>query len=42
VAHRAGLLVTDLLVQHCDIMSVEYTAGQEAELDQIEEGTDNP
>jgi DNA topoisomerase I len=37
-----GFLVTDLLVQHfADIMSVEYTAAMEAELDQIEEGTDN-
>jgi DNA topoisomerase-1 len=37
-----GFLVTDLLVEHfADIMSVEYTAAMEAELDQIEEGTDN-
>jgi DNA topoisomerase-1 len=37
-----GFLVTDLLVQHFkDIMNVEYTAAMEAELDQIEEGTDN-
>ncbi len=37
-----GFLVTDLLVQHfADIMNVEYTAAMEAELDEIEEGTDN-
>jgi DNA topoisomerase-1 len=37
-----GFLVTDLLTEHFqDIMNVEYTAGMEAELDQIEEGTDN-
>jgi len=37
-----GFLVTDLLVQHFqDIMNVEYTAAMEAELDEIEEGTDN-
>ncbi len=37
-----GFLVTDLLVQHFqDIMNVEYTAAMEAELDQIEDGTDN-
>jgi len=37
-----GFLVTDLLVAHfSDIMNVEYTAAMEAELDQIEEGTDN-
>jgi DNA topoisomerase-1 len=37
-----GFVVTDLLVRHFqDIMNVEYTAGMEEELDQIEEGTDN-
>jgi DNA topoisomerase-1 len=37
-----GFLVTDLLIQHfADIMNVEYTAAMEAELDEIEEGTDN-
>jgi DNA topoisomerase-1 len=37
-----GFVVTDLLVQHFqDIMSVEYTAAMEQELDEIEEGTDN-
>jgi DNA topoisomerase-1 len=37
-----GFLVTDLLVEHFkDLMSVEYTAAMEEELDQIEEGTDN-
>jgi DNA topoisomerase-1 len=37
-----GFVVTDLLVEHFqDIMNVEYTAGMEEELDQIEEGTDN-
>ena len=37
-----GFLVTDLLVQHFqDIMSVEYTAAMEQELDEIEEGEDN-
>jgi DNA topoisomerase-1 len=37
-----GFVVTDLLVAHFqDIMNVEYTAAMEAELDEIEEGTDN-
>ena len=37
-----GFLVTDLLVQHFqDIMSVEYTAAMEQELDEIEDGRDN-
>ena len=37
-----GFLVTDLLVEHfADIMNVEYTAGMEQELDEIEAGTDN-
>jgi DNA topoisomerase-1 len=37
-----GFLVTDLLVGHFqDIMNVEYTAGMEQELDEIEEGKDN-
>ena len=37
-----GFVVIDLLVQHFqDIMSVEYTAAMEQELDQIEEGSDN-
>src|SRR5687768_17290258 len=37
-----GFLVTDLLVKHFqEVMSVEYTAAMEEELDQIEEGTDN-
>jgi DNA topoisomerase I len=37
-----GFVVIDLLVQHFqDIMSVEYTAAMEQELDEIEEGTDN-
>jgi DNA topoisomerase-1 len=37
-----GFVVTDLLVEHFqDIMNVEYTAGLEAELDEIEEGKDN-
>ncbi|HET9316563.1 MAG TPA: type I DNA topoisomerase [Vicinamibacteria bacterium] len=37
-----GFVVTDLLVQHFqDIMSVEYTAAMEQELDEIEEGRDN-
>ncbi len=37
-----GFLVTDLLVQHFqDIMSVEYTAAMEHELDEIEDGKDN-
>jgi len=37
-----GFVVTDLLVQHFeDIMNVEYTAAMEAELDEIEDGTDN-
>jgi DNA topoisomerase-1 len=37
-----GFLVTDLLSEHFqDIMSVEYTAAMEAELDEIEEGKDN-
>ena len=37
-----GFLVTDLLVEHFkDIMSVEYTAALEAELDEIEDGKDN-
>lgn len=37
-----GFLVTDLLVEHFqDIMNVEYTAAMEAELDEIEEGSDN-
>jgi DNA topoisomerase I len=39
---EVGFVVTDLLVEHFqDIMNVEYTAGMEEELDQIEEGTDN-
>jgi DNA topoisomerase I len=37
-----GFLVADLLVQHFkDLMSVEYTAAMEVELDEIEEGKDN-
>jgi DNA topoisomerase-1 len=37
-----GFVVIDLLVVHFqDIMSVEYTAAMEQELDEIEEGTDN-
>jgi DNA topoisomerase I len=37
-----GFVVIDLLVVHFqDIMSVEYTAAMERELDEIEEGTDN-
>jgi DNA topoisomerase I len=37
-----GFLVTDLLVEHFkDLMSVEYTAQMEHELDEIEEGKDN-
>jgi len=37
-----GFLVADLLVQHFkDLMTVEYTAGMEQELDEIEEGKDN-
>jgi DNA topoisomerase I len=37
-----GFVVIDLLVVHFqDIMSVEYTAAMELELDEIEEGTDN-
>jgi DNA topoisomerase-1 len=37
-----GFVVIDLLVVHFqDIMSVEYTAAMEHELDEIEEGTDN-
>jgi DNA topoisomerase-1 len=37
-----GFLVTDLLSRHFqDIMSVEYTAAMEQELDAIEEGRDN-
>jgi DNA topoisomerase I len=37
-----GFLVADLLVQHFkDLMSVEYTAAMEHELDEIEEGKDN-
>jgi DNA topoisomerase-1 len=37
-----GFVVTDLLVAHFqDIMSVEYTAAMEQELDEIEEGKDN-
>jgi DNA topoisomerase-1 len=37
-----GFLVTDLLVQHfADIMTVEYTAGMEQELDEIADGKDN-
>jgi DNA topoisomerase-1 len=36
-----GFVVTDLLIGHfADIMNVEYTAAMEAELDEIEEGTD--
>jgi DNA topoisomerase-1 len=36
-----GFLVSDLLVKHFqDIMSVEYTAAMEKELDEIEEGKD--
>jgi DNA topoisomerase-1 len=39
---EVGFVVSDMLVEGFkDIMSVEYTAGMEAELDQIEEGTDN-
>ena len=39
---EVGFVVTDLLVEHFqDIMNVEYTAGMEEELDQIEEGKDN-
>jgi DNA topoisomerase-1 len=39
---QLGFLVSDLLVAHFpDIVDVEYTAAMEAELDQIEEGTDN-
>jgi len=37
-----GFLVTDLLVEHFkDLMTVEYTAAMEVELDEIEEGKDN-
>jgi DNA topoisomerase-1 len=37
-----GFLVSDLLVEHFkDLMSVEYTAQMEHELDEIEEGKDN-
>jgi len=37
-----GFVVTDLLIGHfSDIMSVEYTAAMEAELDEIEEGNDS-
>jgi DNA topoisomerase-1 len=37
-----GFVVIDMLVDGFkDIVSVEYTAGMEEELDQIEEGTDN-
>jgi DNA topoisomerase-1 len=39
---EVGFVVSDMLVEGFkDIMSVEYTAGMEEELDQIEEGTDN-
>ncbi|HET8643993.1 MAG TPA: type I DNA topoisomerase, partial [Vicinamibacteria bacterium] len=39
---EVGFVVTDLLSDYFqDIMNVEYTAAMEAELDQIEEGTDN-
>src|SRR5687768_16880649 len=39
---EVGFVVSDMLVEGFkDIMSVEYTAGMEVELDQIEEGTDN-
>jgi DNA topoisomerase-1 len=39
---EVGFVVTDMLVEGFkDIMNVEYTAGMEEELDQIEEGTDN-
>ena len=37
-----GFLVADLLVEHFkDLMTVEYTAAMEHELDEIEEGKDN-